>query len=717
MQGIRELCSLGVDHSTTFLGTIILTSLADRTAAVVKGEDKSQPTAVQVIIDGQQRLSTLAILAIQLTEKLKVLHASLPGKAPYSVLQNHSLDQLDLLQKLFTVKLGRGSTPPAKPKIVRAKEDRWIYEGPDDRYGSPVGRYIAAYIRTGDSDAALNTLDPIAGARVRGNVVLIDKWLDAICDAHLPDTMLHGQFPVGQAIVTDRAQEYVLGFRDRDVARVIAKVETNKEDNDYSAAAIYQIFVLTYYPLRRSGVNCLKPAHEEWGFDMFQALNATGTPLTAMETFLPEVMQAEHAAGNGWDQTLSREYMDEIDELFATTRSNEQKGRRTNELLGTFALCYDGEKLGNKFSAQRRWLSRTFEKVLPTMGEKHGFLRQIGRVATFYRTAWYMEDTDKSHFVKGLEQHPEGPLASLAVQHLKDANSALSAPVLARFYSRISEDAGAADDFVEVAKACAAFCTLWRSASSTSGLDDVYRRFFRGSEGPVKVDGHSWKTHPKVISPKALKQYFQDVLHRKGLLDKDAWVGASERILVYTEIRAICRFVLFVAGHDRVADAADAGLSAMGKVGVCPLLSLERWTCKDHKSLEHVAPQRAPNSHDWDPAIYTGNRVHDIGNLILLPTDINKFVDNKDWAVKFLHYSHLGARKAAEIQKLSSEAKARGIVLSKPAINALAAATYNCAVEPVLELGAEGVWNADLIDRRSRQLKELAFDQLRGWLT
>ena len=88
-----------------------------------------------------------------------------------------------------------------------------------------------------------------------------------------------------------------------------------------------------------------------------------GTPLTVMETFLPQVMQAETAAGNDWPKTVSRKFMDETLELFEVTTTNEQKNRRTNDLLGAFALCYEGQKLGNKFSEQRRWMTRVLREA------------------------------------------------------------------------------------------------------------------------------------------------------------------------------------------------------------------------------------------------------------------------------------------------------------------------------------------------------------------
>jgi len=712
--GTRELSEN--DSATTFLGTAILTALGDKKKTVKAGEERAQPTGVQIIIDGQQRMSTLAILSIQIIVKLRGLLEGLPHKAPYADLHNAGEKFIERLRKLHTIELGKGAIPPQKPKIIRAQDDKWTYDGDDDAYGSPVAHYIATFIRTDDADTALAAIESDSGTRVRGNVKLIDEWLDAVCDAHITGTTIHDQFPVGGAITSPPMQEYVLGFTDDGVKASVEKAEVDKTENDYCATATYQLLLLTYYLLRRCGVNRLQPTHEEWGFDMFQALNATGTPLTVMETFLPQVMQAEIAAGHDWAKTPSREFMDETQELFEVTTTNEQKNRRTNELLGAFALCYEGRKLGNKFSEQRRWLTRVYEKQLPAIDEKREFMGKLARTANFFYLGWYMEEITVPHHINGLDTHPEGEFASLLVRYLRDASSKLSAPILARFYSQAVDGGTTFDEFVECTKACAAFFTLWRSSNSTSGLDDIYRKFFRGSAAPIAVDEHNWKGHPKPVTAKSLKEYFLEVLKDKGIADKESWITASERFLLYTELKTICRFVLFVAGHDRVVDKANPGLTDAGIKGSCTLLKLGRWVTKDHKSLEHVAPQNPPGGHTWDPNIYTDNLVHQVGNLMLLPLEVNKFVDNKDWAVKYLHYCHVGERNKGKLQNLSDAAKAKGIVLSKKATDALSKAEYNCAVEPILYVRETGAWDATLVTKRTRQIKELAWDTLYSWL-
>ena len=713
--GIQELANNDGDNATTFLGTVILTKMNDTGSTVKKGEDRAQPTAVRSVIDGQQRISTFALMSIQLIERLKSLRDGLPDKDPYTVLRNHCEDLIEDLQNIYTINLKRGANPPSKPKIILAKEDRWTYDGDDGSYGSPVAHYIAKYIRTDNPEEALDAVDKNAGVRVRGNIRLIKQWIDDVCNAHIPGTNLYGQFPVGEKIVSDRMQKYVLGFKYCNLKTVIEKTETDKENKDYLATAIYHVFLLAYYLLRRCGVNRLQPTHEEWGFDMFQALNATGTPLTAMETFLPQVMQAEQGVGNDWAETLSSEYMEDIDKLFEAATSNQQKNSRTNELLSAFSLCYEGEKLGNKFNAQRRWMTSIYESNLQTIEEKRKFLSNLAQVANFFYAAWYMEGSEDSYRIKGLEDHSDGEIASFLVQYLKDADSRLSAPILARFYSQGIEQE-CMDEFVEAAKACAAFFTIWRSARSTSGLDEIYRKFFRGSDTPVKIGKHSWKEHPKAITSKCLKQYFLEVLKNKKIDEKNAWITGSERFLIYTERRKICRFVLFLAGHNQVPDDSNPGLTTEGKKDTCPLLKLDRWKATEFKSLEHVAPQNPPDIHKWDKKIYSENRVNEMGNLILLPIDVNKHVNNKEWAVKFLHYSHVGAREKEKIKELEEESKNKGIVLSKKATKSLSEAKYNCAVEPILKLGIGGPWDADLIDRRTQQIKELAWEKIISWL-
>ena len=286
-------------------------------------------------------------------------------------------------------------------------------------------------------------------------------------------------------------------------------------------------------------------------------------------------------------------------------------------------------------------------------------------------------------------------------------------PILARFYCQLLDGQSTAADFIECAKACAAFFTLWRSSNSTSGLDEVYRRYFRGN---ALAKGCSWRERPDALDVGQLKSYFADALTEKEIASRQGWIRRSARFLLYSELRTICRFALFVAAHDRIPDSTRPGLTAAGTKGSCTMLTLDRWLGKDCKTLEHVAPQAPPKEHTWGSEIYEDDTVHQPGNLLLLPLDVNQVADNKSWKEKYFHYCHVGERDKSRLAQLEKKAKASGVPLSERAIEVLSEMQYVCAVEPILSVTDEGVWDGQVVAERTAEIKELVWSTLSSWL-
>ena len=587
IQGIGELVDEQGDKAFSFLGTAILVQPEGAPDLSIVDEERTRPTNTLIVVDGQQRVSTIGLLAIQIVEKLKTLRANLPDDHPYSLLTSHCKDIIEALARLYSVEVKRDAQPPSKPKIIRQGQDRWTYSGGDQSYNSPVSHYVARYIREGDSGIARDSINHAAGTRVLNNSDLISEWLNRICDVERQsgglDDLGH-QLPSNDLITTDRVQRYVLGYSNNDLRETLTSLDGTQSEHLGTATAMYRIFLLSYYLLRRCVVNRLQPSQEEWGFDMFQALNATGTPLTAIETFLPQIMQAERSVGIEWSEAPSRILFNDVDDLFENITSNVAKTRRTNELLRTFALVHSGHKLADKFSAQRRWVTREYEQQRTSIQDRREFLQYMARVTQFFRLGWYMEDCADDDYIPGLATHEEGALASFLVQYLRDANSLLSASILSRMFSHANADSQATSEFVNATMACAGFFTLWRSARSTSGLDDIYRRFFTGSPQPIPVAAHNWINEPDLVSAATLKDYLSAALVEAGIGNKDGWMQASERGLRYAEVQRICRFMLFLSGHDRVADETAPGLTKAGTQNVFPMLSRKRWLATDWSS-------------------------------------------------------------------------------------------------------------------------------------
>ena len=186
--GILELAGDDGDTATTFLGTTIFVPLKDKSETVWNGEERAQPSQVLSVIDGQQRIATIALLAIRVRAHLERLELQLRGRdeEPHPDLRHHCSDTIRDLTKLYSVKLGRGAMPPHKPKIIQAGEDRWTYVGDDESYQSPVASYLAASIRTDELDGVVARY-PEDGGRVRANVERIDTWFAACCECASPN--------------------------------------------------------------------------------------------------------------------------------------------------------------------------------------------------------------------------------------------------------------------------------------------------------------------------------------------------------------------------------------------------------------------------------------------------------------------------------------------------------------------------------------------------
>lgn len=718
--GIRELSKDDGPNATTFLGTVILTSVEDTTMTVKKGESSAQPRAMKYVLDGQQRISTISLFAIQLSNRIKKCKSKLPGKTPYSILINHCNGLIADLRKLYCVSVPRNELAPEKPKTIHARtNDRWTLRRESSSYGSPVARYLSEYIRNPDIEQCYKSVDIVNGARVRGNVNLMNDWLDDVCEAHVANTRLYEQFPVGPNITSDRILEYVLGYPCDDSAlkEVIDKCEAEPNTNDYHASSIFQLFLLSYYLLRRCGINILKPKHEEWGFDVLQALNASGTSLTAMETFLPQVMLSENGRNRtNWDGTPSFESMSIIDTLFESTTTNQDKHGRVNELLTAFSLCYEGKKLPSRFNAQRSWLNQSYSRDLKDLNDQRRFVQSMAEVARFYREVWYMEDRPVIDCIRTLANHSDGKLCSLLVQYLRQACARLVAPILARYFGQFTDHERHVDEFTDAIKACAAFFTIWRSSHSSYGLDDIYRRFFQGSESPVKVADHTLQRHLDPILAADLKVYFSDILEKEGLDTCESWIEKSEQYLLCSEVETVCRFVLFVSGHNRVSDINCPGLTKPGGRDVCDLLNLGAWWSDTFRAIEHVAPHSPPDVHDWDPDIYSNNRFEQVGNLLLFPADINNQVGTRGWKDKYFCYRYVGQGSAEGAEHIRAAACASGITICSSVARRLVRSRCNCTVEPITLIGAEGNWDANMIDQRTNQLKQIAWNRLASWL-
>lgn len=719
-QMMEDLCS-GVetlrtnDEAVTFFGTVIMLSADKKKTQVAPKDPKAVPPEVLITIDGQQRLSTMALLAIHLHAGMLEIAGKLPSAAPYQELQDEAKHVASDVQNLFALDLKAGA-PSIKPKIIRAQDDTWTFDGIDDCYKSEVANYQARYIRSlAEGAPALPKAEK--KSRIAGNVRAIEDWLSRITGAHVPGTPLDGKYPVGDVIMAPEFQGYVWKYERPDLASIVQQRSTKKTSPEYRACALAQLFLFANYLLQRCCLTITRPTNEDWAFDMFQSLNATGTPLTAMETFLPLVIRDEENDKATYKTSVSAKNMQRVDELL-NVKDNAAKNTLTNTLLTSFALSFNGDKLPSKFSAQRKWLNKHYLDR-PNLNEKRKFIECLGDVAEFHDRCWQMRFSAESGIIVGLETHPEKKLASFLMRYMKDANFQIIGSLLTRFYEGLSKGrSGAADEFVSAVKASAAFFTLWRSARSNTGLDDVFRTLMSDGyqEDGTKVAALSWIDHPAAPVASELTRYFRYKLGAEKFGTQADWIAKAKGFLSYRSAKVVCKFLLFVAAHDTDADKDAAGLMRLSTSGVNTMYDPELWTSVDFKEIEHVAPETPGDGAGWDPALYPEEAFHEIGNLTLLPREINASVGNSTWPIKLLYYQHLGLTIPEDIEALRQKAAAEGITLAPSTIEMLTGAKHKHHMKPIIQRPAGAAWDLAFVQARSLRILEIGWQRMYAWL-
>jgi hypothetical protein len=146
------------------------------------------------------------------------------------------------------------------------------------------------------------------------------------------------------------------------------------------------------------------------------------------------------------------------------------------------------------------------------------------------------------------------------------------------------------------------------------------------------------------------------------------------------------------------------------------MMSVEQWNAG--YDIEHIAPVVQPAGdqleHGYDSAIYASERLHTLGNLILLPADPNRSVGNRGWPVKSLYYRAISSEDPARVSQLIVDANADGAGLSEPTQMLLERSRYLPHLRAVAQVNSS--WSADLVRSRSLSLAERAWHRLAPWL-
>jgi hypothetical protein len=718
-RGLERMIENGEENEIRFLGTIITVIEKDKNN-IEPLDQAGLPSAVEKIIDGQQRLSTICLFATQ----LYALINSLKNKIPLSYEHSDELKEicdswLFKLEEVISLDLKKG-TPKLKPQIIRGHDDKWVKDSNiEEAYKSDLANYLAHFIEY-IIDNSQGPPKPNRSTTVGKNTRQINKWLeDEVALAHISD---RDDFPPAWELINRIEEERIWEYSRPHLRELVLKKKyDNKRELEFTLCSLIQIFSVCHYLLERCCFTCIIPSNDDWAFDMFQSLNASGTPLTAIETFKPLVVNTFylHNSRKEYKNSVSDKGFQKIEDLFTDTNTAAQKSKRTNEFLTSLAIVVEGYKLTSHFSHQRKWLGYVYNG-LENFSEKESYIGFLGSYANFYKDIWIDYSGADNKTIEIISSHPiDAELVSMLILYLKKSNHKMAATILGSFYAEILNGTpGSIQNFIEATKAIAAFYTIWRSTRGNSGLDNVYRLYFKGEtdiDKEINVDSHSWFSGNN-HDPYELKKYLRDILKKLELDSKDNWTYKASEYLTY-QSRAIVKFILMLSSHDTIPDSERPGLMKKSSQGVIDYLNVRKWNSKGVATIEHIAPQNGKDA--WDKNLYTEDKelYQTIGNLTLLPTEVNISASNKGWKEKSLYYKHLSEKDPSKIQELKIKAEKEGIELDSSTVEILQNAQYNDHIKSLVTYGEEMDWSSEIVEARSMRILEIAWDRMENWLS
>jgi hypothetical protein len=697
-----------------FLGTLIVARVDSAEWLKYYNPVYVSPMGMYHVVDGQQRLSTLAMLSIDLHFRLKSLLSKLNDKYgdrnEFGNLEKVITDYvLKDISEFYSVTFAGSATPSKKPLILRINDEFWQHTG-SNLYESPIARYIADYINTGKiSDYSKHSY----GASF--NIVQQNqKYIHESIDSKLLKTFTlqeNNQLSENQKLIYLTKMLFPQTYHND----LVLVTDKSQLDLDTDLVHLLKISLFSLYMSHNCCVNYLEPRTQDWAIEVFQSLNSTGMPLSSLEIFKAFVYQHTNDV-NMYTKTLNvDDVFEDIEKLLAESKD---PASQTNTYLTALALGFDGYKLGTRNSDQKKYLERKFNEHIRQTQTNNSNEFPLFKYMEHLSDYMAFRNNPGSNFTIHESEY-------LALLFLESMGLNTIHPMLAYFYKENRPDHR---DFLDACLATAAFYAMWRGVKSSSELDNVARDLMNNGVNIGSMDVKmSCEKNINVVSLTQYKHALKQILIRENIWDKSQWVGNAQSFLTYQNSTTLCRFILFLTAHDTIPDDTYIGGIQKGAEGVHPFLSGRKWKNNQntrgdlYSTVEHIAPQN-PNQNDksWNSDIYGDESkpgvFHSIGNLTLLPKSMNSILGNLSWGYKHQFYSHLAnPSDTARRQALMNIA---GIRYTKNATRILSNTTlYFHYLEPIVRVSSvDAAWSRDIVEKRTEQICSLAYDRLSKWL-
>ncbi len=697
-------------ESYTFLGTLIL--VREKSETTFDGDSVA-------VVDGQQRLTTLLLTCCALVEKISAnlgLAENLHADAK-DVIIREAERHIGQLCRCIVGELRSFQQTGRYPRIIR-HQDKRAADKTKAHYKSTIANFLTDFT---DHYSSASLVRPEFSFQHRRDDDATSKRLVENYD-FIKRQIAHIVGLTAQKTNSDEAPDYeVVPCQDFKLKsftnllpkirrgrneRVVANISREGPSNQLTRLILFASYISQCVVLTR-----VEARNQDYAFDIFDALNTTGEPLTAIETFKPLVIQSEQTGGRGYTGWTSEPEFSEIEGVFGKILKPADRQSEARETVISFALYASGEKVSKDLRGQRRYLRRSYDRRCETAQSKQRFVKSLSEMTQFRDECWSRE---------GIRQTPSlEPDTRLCLQVIRDMNSSLVLPAIARYWA-IERSQGNEKDVTNAVRALTAFLILRRSVTgSTGGIDGVFRAIMkeRSSYGDPLCCG--LQSENQLLSVSELRAYLRGLLavRQIGVTTKEEWIQSAKDIPIGRHTSPLAKFLILAASQYAKPDPNYPGLLTREDFRESEeqeYLTYAKWISAEYKTIEHVAPSTNPGQ-GWDPDIYGRQRFtrDTVGNLALLPQKENASLGNSPWKRKRLFYLALTAPDSAEQEHWLHEADAAGLEFPKTTRTLLKKGRRLHLLDPLREVEE---WDEKLIRARTENILSLAWDTIKPWL-
>ncbi|EPL8006053.1 DUF262 domain-containing protein [Klebsiella aerogenes] len=565
-----------------FLGSIL--SVDDSIALTIYPLVKrDKPEEIKLIIDGQQRLSTLMLIILCINERLRILLPSLK-KAINSEQDEEIKDVLDELRQVVSqLEIDTSNTVVETtaehevykylPKIIRSQVDCWGRSEKNALYDSPIAELLYVYQRHIMEQRDNSVFKPLdlslmstSAKRVVNNVKEIRKQLDCVQKGfqfQFPDSETEEKINISD-LVDVETLDVCLDFPvDKNLA-LVAESYTK-------VAEVIYIAVFAKFLLHRVCLTYVEVNNESYAFDMFEALNTTGEPLTAIETFVPKAIEfiGKKRKEGAPEEELeaAMDVLNSITERFENIIDSKEKNLKTKALILAFVRAFEGKVKVTSLRDQRDAMLKSYENCDYDL--KGVYLSQLATSANFLFDHWQVVVPNVGKLVDSSVLD----ISNLCLRYLVDMKHDIVQSLLIQFVlidEKFEATGTEHSDFAKVLKSVTAFSVLWRAMSGgADGIDAVYKKLHeRGVNADQKgfTLGHGSLTSDR-FNPDIINQFFREELVNKIITKgspKDTvdekWLDICSKQQILTKPKSI-KMLLLAGLHGVELEGVDHHIS------------------------------------------------------------------------------------------------------------------------------------------------------------